>query len=73
MCDKSYDRVSLASLIYGRTMSRETRSPRVSVVTTFLNARPFIEETIASVLAQDFTDFEYILVDDGSTPMPAPG
>ena len=48
-------------------MSRETRSPRVSVVTTFLNARPFIEETIASVLAQDFTDFEYILVDDGST------
>ena len=46
-------------------MSRETRSPRVSVVTTFPNARPFIEETIASVLAQDFTDFEYILVDDG--------
>ena len=48
-------------------MSRETRSPRVSVVTAFLNARPFIEETVASVLAQDFTDFEYILVDDGST------
>ncbi len=41
-------------------------APRVTVITTFLNAEAFIEETIASVLSQSFTDFEYILVDDGS-------
>lgn len=41
--------------------------PRVSVITIFLNGERFIEEAIDSVLAQDFTSFELILVDDGST------
>ena len=41
--------------------------PRVTVVTAAFNAAPFIAETIQSVLAQTFTDFEYIVVDDGST------
>jgi hypothetical protein len=42
-------------------------APRVSVVSTFLNAERFIAEAIDSVLAQCFRDFELILVDDGST------
>lgn len=42
-------------------------TPRVSVITIFLNGEPFIEEAIESVLAQDFDSFELILVDDGST------
>lgn len=41
--------------------------PRVSVITIFLNAERFIAEAIDSVLAQEFRDFELILVDDGST------
>lgn len=41
--------------------------PRVSVISIFLNAERFIVEAIESVLAQDFRDFELILVDDGST------
>ena len=40
---------------------------RVSVVTIFLNEERFLEETIASVQAQTFADWELILVDDGST------
>ena len=40
---------------------------RVSIVTPFLNAGPFIEESIESVLAQTFEDWELLLVDDGST------
>jgi len=45
----------------------ETTRPRVSVVAIFLNEERFISEAIESVLAQDFHDFEIVLVDDGST------
>jgi glycosyltransferase involved in cell wall biosynthesis len=40
---------------------------RVSIVTPFLDAGPFIEESIRSVLDQTFDDWELLLVDDGST------
>ena len=42
-------------------------SPRVSVITIFYNAAEFLGEAIESVLAQDYRDFELLLVDDGST------
>jgi glycosyltransferase involved in cell wall biosynthesis len=42
-------------------------APLVTVITIFLNADRFIREAIESVLAQDFTNFELILVDDGSS------
>lgn len=42
-------------------------SPRVSVVTTFLNAEAFISEAIESVRAQTYDNWELLLVDDGST------
>lgn len=41
--------------------------PLVSVVLIFLNEERFLPEAIASVLAQKLTDWELILVDDGST------
>jgi glycosyltransferase involved in cell wall biosynthesis len=40
---------------------------RVSIVTPFLNAERFIEESIESVLAQTYRQWELLLVDDGST------
>jgi hypothetical protein len=40
---------------------------RVSVVLPFLNASQFLRECIDSVLAQTYTDWELILVDDGSS------
>jgi glycosyltransferase involved in cell wall biosynthesis len=40
---------------------------RVSIVTPFLNAVRFIEESIESVLAQTYERWELLLVDDGST------
>lgn len=41
--------------------------PYFSVVIPVYNKAAFISETIKSVLAQSFTDFELILVNDGST------
>lgn len=40
--------------------------PEVSVVVPFLNARAFLEESIASVRAQTYSSWELLLVDDGS-------
>jgi glycosyltransferase EpsE len=42
-------------------------TPKVSVVTTVYNGQPYFDRAIPSILAQNFADFEFILVDDGST------
>ncbi|MBI3788201.1 MAG: glycosyltransferase, partial [Ignavibacteriales bacterium] len=41
--------------------------PKVSIITPTFNGQRFIAQTIRSVLAQSFRNFEMIIVDDGST------
>ncbi len=42
-------------------------SPRISVVLPVYNGEKYLFEAIDSILAQTFTDFELIMIDDGST------
>lgn len=44
----------------------ESIDPAVSVIIPVKNGFPFLDEAIASVLQQSFSDFELILIDDGS-------
>ena len=43
------------------------REPSISVIMPVFNAARFVEAAIESVLSQSFGDFEFIIVDDGST------
>lgn len=41
--------------------------PRVTVLMPVYNGAPYLAEAIRSILQQTFTDFEFLIIDDGST------
>jgi glycosyltransferase involved in cell wall biosynthesis len=42
-------------------------TPRISVLVPVYNAGPYLQEMLASLQRQTYTDYEVVLVDDGST------
>ncbi|MGB4759531.1 MAG: glycosyltransferase family 2 protein [Candidatus Saccharimonadales bacterium] len=42
------------------------KKPKISIITPAYNAERYIAETIQSVQAQSFTEYEHIVIDDGS-------
>lgn len=53
----------------GQTISRKQRNPcpKFTIITSVLNGKETIEDAICSVISQTFQDFEYIVIDGGST------
>ncbi len=43
------------------------RTPKISVLMTAYNSEPYIAAAIDSILNQTFSDFEFIIINDGST------
>ncbi|WP_316826673.1 glycosyltransferase family 2 protein [Pedobacter miscanthi] len=43
------------------------KSPKITVFMAAYNVSDYIEESISSILNQTFKDFEFIIIDDGST------
>jgi len=50
-----------------KSLSKRSSDPLVSIVTAFFNAERFLQEAIDSVLSQGYKNWEFLLVDDGST------
>ena len=43
-------------------------TPLISVITPFLNGGDWLQQAVESVIAQTYTNWQHILIDDGSTP-----
>lgn len=42
-------------------------TPKVSVIMSVFNATPFLAESVSSILNQTYKNFEFIIINDGST------
>ena len=59
----------------------QNKKPKLTIISPSLNTGEFLRETINSILSQSYNDFEYIIIDGGSTdetlrrehPLPRPG
>lgn len=52
-------------------MDNKNVKPEISVVMPVFNAEKFVKQAVESILKQTFTDFEFIIIDDGSTDLTA--
>lgn len=51
------------------TSPEQNNAPAISIIVPLFNVQRYVVECLDSLLAQDFTDFEVLVVDDGSTDL----
>lgn len=61
-----YNQIRKVSESY-RSKSFITSSPEISVIMSAYNSAKYIKEAVESILFQSFGNFEFIIIDDGST------
>lgn len=54
-------------MVSGRNKGSERNRPRISIICACFNHGRYLDDMLGSVERQTFTDFEVIIVDDGST------
>ena len=54
-------------MVKNRVVKTLMMTPKISVIMPVYNARQYINASIDSILNQTFTDFEFIIINDGST------
>lgn len=69
LSERTYRPASYSDFTKPRPIERKVQEGPVlvSVVTIFLNEEKYLREAVESVFTQTFTDWELLLVDDGST------
>ena len=48
-------------------VEKKSSMPLLTVLMPVYNAEKFLDESIGSILSQTYTDFEFLILDDGST------
>ena len=50
-----------------RSTDTNVATLKLSVLMPVYNAMPYLEDAVLSILSQTYSDFEFIIIDDGST------
>jgi len=48
-------------------MDDNAKKPKITVLMPVYNGEKYLKEAIESILNQTFSDFEFLIIDDGST------
>jgi glycosyltransferase involved in cell wall biosynthesis len=60
-------KATLSGEISNTALTMKKSTPKVSIIMSVFNGEAFLQAAISSILAQTLPDFEFLIMDDGST------